>query len=69
MHTLMTALRAAGTSIKDSGLEDTWCEAGLQGPTIIHQILEERAVVVNLTTFQAPFDLHMDILMFENPES
>ena len=73
MHTIMTALRAAGASIGDSGLEDTWCEAGLYGPTTIHQILEgkhlKRALDAHLTTYQALFDLYMDVFMSENPES
>ena len=42
MHTVMTALRAAGNTIEDSGLDDAWMEADIYGPTTTRQILEAK---------------------------
>ncbi len=73
MHTVMTALRAAGASIQDSGLEDMWGEADLYGSTVINQILEgkhlKRALDAHLTTYQALFDLYRDTFIAEYPGS
>lgn len=42
MHTVMTALRAAGNTIEDSGLDEAWNEADIYGPTTTMQIIEEK---------------------------
>ena len=40
MHTVMAGLRAAGTYIENSSLDDVWIEAGLYGLLTTRQILE-----------------------------
>ena len=56
MHTVMAALRAAGTFMEDSSLDVAWREAGLYGPLTTRQILEGKhlkwALNANLTTIQ-----------------
>ena len=64
MHTVMAALRTAGTSIENNGLDDAWIEAGLYGPLTTRQILEgkhlKQALNAHLTTIQALFDLYLE---------
>ncbi len=40
----MAALQEAGNAIEDSGLEETWSEADIYGPTTAKQILEARHI-------------------------
>lgn len=71
MHTVMTALRAAGNTIEDSGLEEAWNKADIYGPTTTTQILEakhmKRALEAHITTVQALFDLYMEQFFREYP--
>lgn len=63
-HTVLCALRAIGSSIEGSGIDDAWVEADIYGPTTTRQILEgrhmKRAVAAHIVTLQALNDLFMD---------
>jgi hypothetical protein len=63
-HTVLCALRAIGSSIEASGIDDAWIEADIYGPTTTRQILEgrhmKRAVTAHIITLQALNDLLMD---------
>ena len=63
-HTVLCALRAIGSSIEASGIDDAWVEADIYGPTTTRQILEgrhmKRAVTAHIITLQALSDLFMD---------
>ncbi len=71
LHTVMAALRAIGTSIEGSGINDAWIEAGLYGPTTTRQILEanhmKRALRAHVITSQALFDLYVSGLVNKYP--
>lgn len=64
MHTVMTSLRALGTSIEDSGFDDAWVEADMYGPTTKKQILEgnhmKRALTAHSITHSALTDLYVE---------
>ena len=40
LHTVMASLRALGTSIENSGIDDAWIEADVYGPSTTRQILK-----------------------------
>ena len=40
LHAVMAALRALGTSIENSGIDDAWIEADVYGPATTRQILK-----------------------------
>lgn len=67
MHTVMTSLRAIGTSIEDSGFDDSWVEADIYGPTTKHQILEgnhmKRALTAHSITYSALSDLYVEAFL------
>ena len=71
MHTVMAALRATGNAIEDSGLEETWFEADIYGPTTTRQIIEakhmKRALEAHMTTVQALYDLYVEEFLLEHP--
>lgn len=60
-HTVLCSLRALGSTIEYSGLDEAWIEADLYGPTTIRQILEgkhmKKVVDAHTVTLQALFDL------------
>ena len=72
MHTVMAALRAAGNTIEDSGLDEAWNEADIYGPTTTRQILEakhmKRALEAHMTTVQALYDLYVEEFFIEYPQ-
>jgi hypothetical protein len=41
LHTCLAALRALGSFIRDSGIDDVWIEADLYGPNTVLQALQE----------------------------
>ena len=59
LHTVMAALRTAGSFI-----DDAWVEADLYGPTTTRQILEcnhmKRSVTAHVITLQALFSLYQE---------
>ena len=67
MHTVMTSLRALGTSIDDSGFDDAWIEANLYSSTTTRQILEgrhmKRALTAHSITSSALCDLHLSAFL------
>ena len=71
MHTVMAALRAVGSAIEHSGLDEAWCEADIYGPVTTRQILEakhtKRALEAHITTIQALYDLYVEELFLEYP--
>lgn len=42
LHTFMASLRALGTSVENSGIDDAWIESSLYGSTIVRQIASTR---------------------------
>ena len=73
LHTTMAALRAAGSLIEGSGIDDAWIEADLYGPATVRQILEckhyKRALGAHLTTLQTLHTLYLRAFFRDNPES
>ena len=71
MHTVMVALRAVGSAIEDSGLDEAWCEADIYGPVTTRQILEakhmKKALEAHITTIQALYDLYVEEFFLEYP--
>ena len=63
MHTVMTSLRALGTSIESSGFDVAWVEADIYGPTTKHQILEgrhmKRALTAHSITYSTLSELYV----------
>ncbi len=77
MHTVMAALREAGNAIEDSGLEETWSEADIYGPTTAMQIRcvnscaarhMKRALEAHMPTVQVLYDLHVEEFFLDHPE-
>lgn len=60
-HTVLSALRAIGSIIEDSGIDAAWIEAGIYGPATTRQILEgkhvKRGLEAHTVTLQALFDV------------
>ena len=67
LHTVMTAIRALGTSIEDSGFHDAWVEAGIYGSTTKHQILDgnhmKYALTAHSMTYSVLSDLHVEAFL------
>ena len=62
-HTMLCALRALGSMIENSGIDDAWIQSDLYGPTTARQILEgkhmKRAIDAHMITLQVLFNLLM----------
>ena len=60
-HTVLCALRAVGSSIENSGIDDAWVECGLYGPATVRQIIEgkhmKRALKAHALTVEVLYDL------------
>ena len=60
-HTVLCALRALGSTIENSGIDDAWVESGLYGPATVRQIIEgkhmKRALKVHALTVEVLYDL------------
>ena len=74
LHTVIAALRALGTSIEDSGVDDAWVEAGIYGSTTKHQILDgnhmKRALTAHNMAYSVLSDFHIEaFLKTEKDES
>ena len=73
MHTVMASLRALGTSIEDSGIDDSWLEADLYSPQTVRQILEsnhmKRALTAHAITTSALSDLYLAAMLDRNSGS
>ena len=64
LHTVMAALRALGTSIENSGIDDAWIEADVYGPATTRQILKcshyKRALRAHVHTYTALYELLLE---------
>ena len=73
MHTVMASLRALGTSIEDSGIDDSWLEADLYSPQTVRQMLEsnhmKRALTAHAITTSALSDLYLAAMLDRNSGS
>ncbi|MES9905285.1 MAG: hypothetical protein ABW168_21745, partial [Sedimenticola sp.] len=67
MHTVLAALRAVGTVIEESGIDDAWIEADLYGSTTTRQIIEgrhmKRALTAHSITSSVLSDLHLSAFL------
>ncbi|MES9879620.1 MAG: hypothetical protein ABW185_01920, partial [Sedimenticola sp.] len=67
MHTVLASLRAVGSFIEESGIDDAWMEADLYGSATTHQILEgrhmKRALNAHSITSSALSDMHLDAFL------
>ena len=57
LHACMAIIRAIGTAIENSGLDDAWTEPNIYGPAIVRQILScnhyKRAVAAHMITYMS----------------
>jgi hypothetical protein len=64
-HTVLCSLRALGSFIENSGIDDSWIQSDIYGPTTSRQILEgkhmKRAVDAHVITVQVLFDLMIEM--------
>ena len=71
LHAVMAALRALGTSIENSGIDDAWIEADVYGPATTRQILKcshyKRALRVHTHTYMALYELALEQFFTEMP--
>ena len=71
LHVVMAALRALGTSIENSGIDDAWVEADVYGPATTRQILKcshyKRALRAHMYTYMALYELALEQFFVEMP--
>ena len=71
LHTVMASLRALGTSIGNSGIDDTWIEADVYGPSTTRQILKcshyKRTLLAHIHTYMALYELVLEQFFTEMP--
>jgi hypothetical protein len=71
LHTVMAALRALGTSIENSGIDDAWLEAGVYGSATIRQILKcahyKRTLRAHIHMYMALYELLLEKFFKEKP--
>jgi hypothetical protein len=71
-HTVLCSLRALGSFIESSGIDDAWIQSDIYGPTTSRQILEgkhmKRAVDAHIITVQVLLDLMLDMFFDEKTE-
>jgi len=71
LHTVMAALRALGTSIENSGIDDAWLEAGVYGSGTIRQILKcahyKRTLHAHIHMYMALYELLLEKFFKEKP--
>ena len=67
LHTVMAALRAIGSSVENSGIDDAWIEADLYGPATTRQILKcthnKRSLHAHIYSYLA-FSRHLALEQF-----
>jgi hypothetical protein len=67
----MAALRALGTSIENSGIDDAWIEADIYGAATTRQILKcshyKRALRAHIHTYMALYELALEQFFVEMP--
>ena len=71
LHTVMAALRALGTSIENSGIDDAWIEGDIYGPATTRQILKcshyKRSLCAHIHTYMALYELALEQFFTEMP--
>ena len=71
LHTVMAALRALGTSIENSGIDDAWIEADVYGSATTREILKcchyKRTLHVHIYTYMSLYELLLETLSAEKP--
>ena len=71
LHTVMASLRALGTSIENSGIDDAWIEADVYGSSTVRQILKcshyKRALSTHIYTYMALYELVLEQFFTEMP--
>ena len=71
LHTTMAALRAAGSYIEGSGLDDAWVEADIFSPTTVREILKckhyKRTLNAHIASLLALFSLYQKAFFADNP--
>jgi len=71
LHTVMAALRALGTCIENSGIDDAWLEAGVYGSATICQILKcahyKRTLRAHIHMYMALYELLLEKFFKEKP--
>ncbi len=64
LHTVMAALRALGTSIENSGIDDAWIESGVYGSATTRQILKcahyKRTLRAHMHMYMALYELLLE---------
>ena len=72
LHTTMAALRAVGSFIEESGVDDAWIESGLYGPATVRQMLEckhyKRTLSAHMMTLQALGSLYQNAFLKDCPD-
>ncbi|KAJ8364290.1 hypothetical protein SKAU_G00131210 [Synaphobranchus kaupii] len=72
LHAVMAALRALGTSIENSGIDDAWIEADVYGPATMRQILKcthyKRSLQAHIYSYVALYELILEEFFRENPQ-
>jgi ethanolamine utilization microcompartment shell protein EutS len=71
LHIVMAQLRVLGAAIEESGIDQLWIEADIFGSTTVKQILDakhvRRAITAHVTSLQALFHLHQEVLVEKHP--
>ena len=71
LHTTMAALRALGSSIENSGIDDAWLESNVYGSATIRQILKcthyKRSIQAHIYTYMALYELVLEMFFEEYP--
>ena len=71
LHTVMASLRALGTSIENSGIDDAWIEADVYGPSTTRRILKcshyKRTLRAHIHTYMALYELVLEQFSTEVP--
>jgi len=71
LHTVIASLRALGTSIENSGIDDAWIEADVYGSSTVRQIFKcshyKRALSAHIHTYMALYKLVLEQFFTEMP--
>ena len=71
LHVVMAALRALGTSIENSGIDDSWIEADVYGSATTRQILKcthyKRSLTAHIYSYVALYEMAMEEFFKDNP--
>ena len=72
LHAVMAALRALGTSVENSGIDDAWIEADVYGPATTRQILKcthyKRSLRAHIYSYVALYELVLEEFFKEYPQ-